>query len=170
MAVYCLVAIINIFIINLFIGSEELDGRLFGMASMVSTHSHRPCLGGGIFLLKLIVKDDNLRGDLWYICDKSCKVHFFQRNGISLSSSFLLHQAFFIKDDYSQSRMYQSVVYKMCYFPPTFLFFICFIFRSLKHLGSNLMVTTNTWIPWIVLEFFRYLKCNWKRPLFQFHS
>ena len=56
MAVYCLVAIINIFIINLFIGSEELDGRLFGMASMVSTHSHRPCLGGEIFFFQAYSK------------------------------------------------------------------------------------------------------------------
>ena len=118
----------------------------------------------GLSFLLVILKWSAGKG-FW---DKNLKINFFQRNRISSASPVLLHQPNRQKDDWGPSRISHLVVTAMCYFPPPLLYSISFMFYRIKDLVSNLALATGSWIPWIVVEFFWYLKCSWRRSLFQF--
>ena len=100
---------------------------------------------------KFILSSDNLRGNLSCLCDKSSNVHFVSRKRISSTSIALLHQPFCMKDEWSPCRLPYFLVTVMCYFPPTILssisfMFLSFSFRGLKNLVSSLMVVPGPWI------------------------
>lgn len=107
--------------------------------------------GGHYIKVKRYSRMIVLKGACHISLSNLSKVHFFQRNRISSAPPVLLHQPFCMKDEWSPCRLPYFLVTVMCYFPPTILssisfMFLSFSFRGLKNLVSSLMVVPGPWI------------------------
>ena len=121
---------------------------------------------------KPILKEDNRRCYLSYICNKNYKVHFSNEIELvqHLQCSYTNYSAWKMTNKHWDLS---SLWWHPLFLPNSSVFQFFHVLRAersgLKPQGSYLVGSWFPWIPWIVMEFFWYLLvATWKRPLFHF--